>query len=127
MSDVIDFFNTACLAHEVEMLSEEAINALPFGCIRLDVHGKVEFVSEKEKLLSGRGQRPAIGLDFFMQIAPCMNTARFKGQIDAAVTRGRLDLELTHVGDFDDRDRELHIRAQSSRAGGVWLFLRRLD
>jgi hypothetical protein len=36
-----------------------------------------------------------------------------------------VELEFHHVGDFEDRDRELTVRIQSARTGGYWIFLRR--
>jgi len=34
-------------------------------------------------------------------------------------------LEFSHVGDFEDRDRELTVRIQSASTGGYWIFMRR--
>ena len=102
------------------------IDQLPFGAIKLDRSVAVVFISQRERELSGRGDRPSIGLAFFTDIAPCMDNPQFKGRIDAALAAGTLDAEFTHVGDFADRDRELSVRAQSAADGGVWLFLRRL-
>lgn len=120
-------FDTAELARAVEQLPVDAINQLPFGVIKLTAAGLVEFYSAREAELSGRGDRPILGMEFFTNIAPCMNTPQFWGQIDAAVAAGKLDAEFSHIGDFSDRDRELAIRAQSAADGGIWLFLMRLD
>jgi photoactive yellow protein len=120
------FFDQANLAGAVEQLTTDVIDALPFGVIKLDASGQVLFYSQREGQLSGRGMRPVIGMDFFTDIAPCMDNPSFKGRIDAAIASGTLDAEFSHVGDFSDRDRELQVRAQSATGGGVWLFLRRL-
>ena len=119
-------FDTPNLAVEVEKLSFESVDRLSFGAIKLDRAGAVIFISQRERELSGRGDRPAIGLDFFTEIAPCMDNPRFKGRIDEAVAAGTLDAEFTHVCDFADRDRELFVRAQSASDGGVWLFMKRM-
>ena len=119
-------FDTPNLSEVVEQLPVEEIDRLPFGAIKLDLSGAVIFISQRERELSGRGDRPSIGMAFFSDIAPCMNNPGFKGRIDAALEAGTLDAEFTHVGDFADRDRELSVRAQSASDGGVWLFLRRL-
>ena len=119
-------FDTPKLAQAVELLPTEVIDRLPFGAIKLDRSGAVMYISQRERELSGRGDRPYIGLAFFTDIAPCMDNPRFKGRIDAAVAAGTLDAEFTHVGDFADRDRELSVRAQSAADGGIWLFLRRV-
>jgi photoactive yellow protein len=119
-------FDTPNLAKVIEQLSVDDINQLPFGAIKLNAAGLVEFYSAREAALSGRGDRPVLGLAFFTKIAPCMDTPQFRGQIEAAIARGRLDAEFTHVGDFSDADRELAVRAQSASDGGFWLFLKRL-
>ena len=38
---------------------------------------------------------------------------------------GPVNLEMGWPGDFGDPTRELRIRVQSSRNGGVWLFIER--
>jgi len=38
---------------------------------------------------------------------------------------GPLDLEFAWPDDFADPNHELHIRIQSSRSGGMWLFIER--
>jgi photoactive yellow protein len=124
-TDVI--FDTPELGRAIEKLSVDSINRLPFGVIKLNASGVVEFYSAREAELSGRGDLPVLGIDFFSKIAPCMDTPQFRGRIETAIANGKLDAEFSHIGDFSDRDRELAIRAQSASDGGVWLFLMRLD
>jgi photoactive yellow protein len=113
------------LATAVESLSEAEIDSLPFGAIRLTSEGVVEYYSNAERRLSGSGARNRLGLHFFEEIAPCMNNDQYRGRIDQAILRGTLDLEFTHIGDFEDRERELTVRVQSSSDGGYWIFMRR--
>jgi hypothetical protein len=44
---------------------------------------------------------------------------------ERAIAAGSLNVEFTHVGDFNDRDRELTVKIQSATGGGMWIFLRR--
>lgn len=118
-------FDDPAAADVLEDLSPAALDALPFGVIRLDADGKVVLFSRTEAQASGYGDRPAIGAEFFVQVAPCMNTPAFRGRIAAAAGRGRLDLELGHTGDFGDPDRFLRIRVCSARGGGLWLLTQR--
>jgi hypothetical protein len=85
-------YDTANLAQEVESLSEDEVNALPFGAIRLNAEGLITYYS---------------------------------GRIAQALLRGTLDLEFTHIGDFEDRNRELTVRVQSASGGGYWIFMQR--
>jgi hypothetical protein len=54
-----------------------------------------------------------------------MDNPDFRGRIERARVSGVLDLEFSHVGDFEDRDRELTVRIQSASTGGYWIFMRR--
>ncbi len=118
-------FDAPDLVASIENLRIEAIHRLPFGAIRLNKDGVVIFYSAREAQLSGRRSLPTVGLNFFGDVAPCMNNAGFRGRIDAAIALGTLDIEFTHIGDFEDRNRELRVRALSSSDGGVWLFHQR--
>jgi photoactive yellow protein len=118
-------FDTPRLAQAIERLTVDEVDALPYGAIRLDAEGRVTFYSKAEARLSGYGSRPSIGKVFFSEIAPCMDNDGFLGRIEAARRQGALDLEFGWIGDFEDRDRALRVRVQSSSDGGVWVFISR--
>lgn len=109
----------------IDRLSTAAIDALPFGVIRLDARGDVTFFSAVEARQSGVGDRPVLGHRFFAELAPCMWTAEFKRRFDEAAAAGTLDMTFDQVGDFDDRTRHLRVRARSATGGGLWLFIDR--
>ena len=79
----------------------------------------------RQRRLSGSDNHDRLGLDFFSRIAPCMDNPDFRGRVERARVSGVLDLEFSHVGDFEDRDRELTVRIQSASTGGYWIFMRR--
>ncbi|WP_305671846.1 hypothetical protein [Falsiroseomonas sp.] len=86
------------------------------------------FYSAREREQSGyRGE--AMGLHFFAEIAPCMNTPAFRGRLDEARKAGRLDLRFDHISDLPsgERDVPLLVRLISTSEGGVWAFLQRDD
>lgn len=119
-------FDMNGLAEAVERLPKDAVDALPFGAIRLDGAGLVTFYSAAEAKLSGYGsQRPALGVSFFLEVAPCMNTPAFSGRIEKARAAGKYDLEFGWIGDFSDRSRELRVRIQPASDGGCWIFIQR--
>src|SRR5687768_2023939 len=98
-------FEQSDLASAVEALPPEALDSVDFGAIRLDADGVVQLYSKAERRLSGSGDLPRVGLDFFTKIAPCMDQPGFRGRIEQALARGRLDLEFSWTGDFSDRMR----------------------
>ncbi len=111
----------------VEALLPDDIDQLPFGAIRLDAAGNVVVYNRTEGQQSGYGKRPTIGLDFFLEIAPCMNDPDFRGRIEEMRRAGTVDMEFGWIGDFRDPERDLTVRAVSASDGGLWIFIRRND
>ena len=113
------------LAVRVEAASPQELDALAFGVIRLDDAGNVIFFSRTEAQQSGFGERPAIGRQFWTEIAPCMGTPEFMRRLEQAKRARTLDLTFEQVGDFDDAERQLHVRLIAATKNGVWMFIRR--
>ncbi len=122
MTRVIDF-DAADLAGDIEQLSQYDLDQLPFGVILLDAEGTVLFYSETEQRQSGYGSRP-LGKNLF-ELSPCFSDCDFRGRIVRAQEAGRVDLEFGWPRDYADPQRELRIRVQSARGGGLWLFIQR--
>jgi photoactive yellow protein len=116
-------FDAPELAARVEQISQFELDHLPFGVILLDREGIVQFYSATEAEQSGYGAIP-IGQNLF-KIASCLGSDGFRGRIMQAIEAGPVDLEFGWPSDFADPKRELHIRVQSSRNGGVWIFIER--
>jgi photoactive yellow protein len=116
-------FDAPDIAAHIEQLSQYELDKLPFGVILLDRAGVVLFYSETEARQSGYGKVP-LGQNLF-DISCCMNGDDFRGRVTRAMEAGPVDLEIGWPGDFADPTRELRIRVQSSRKGGVWMFIER--
>ena len=118
-------FDAPDLVARLEQLSLAQIDQLPFGVVRLSADGRVELYSKREAELSGFGDRRALGLGFFTQVAPCMDTPAFRGRLQAEARDGTVDFELGHTGDFADPSRFIRVRIRSASDGGFWLLLQR--
>jgi photoactive yellow protein len=118
-------FRDRDIAAKIEALSEAERDGLPFGAIKTDAEGVVVFYSLTERAQSGYKSRPTLGLNFFLDIAPCTDTAGFRGRIEAARARGVVDIEFGWIGDFADRERELTVRVQKAADGGLWILINR--
>jgi photoactive yellow protein len=116
-------FDAPDLAARIEQSSQFELDNLPFGVILLDREGTVLFYSATEARLSGYGEVP-LGKNLFA-ISPCMGSDEFRGRLTRAMEAGPVDLEMGWPGDFGDPTRELRIRVQSSRSGGMWMFIER--
>jgi photoactive yellow protein len=116
-------FDAPNLAAEIEQLSLNEIDHLPFGVILLDREGTVLIYSKTEARLSGFNKIPT-GQNLF-ELSRCMASDEFQGRITRAMEQGPVDLEFGWTGDFDDPKRDLRFRIQSSSAKGIWIFVER--
>ncbi len=118
-------FEAADLARKVEALDADALEALPYGVVKLDSQGTVQIYNQTEATQSGRKRRPTVGLDFWREVAPCMAGPDLRGRVEAATAHGAVDIEIGWIGDFDDPEGEINIRVLSASDGGLWLFMSR--
>lgn len=115
-------FNAPNLAARIEALSQHELDNLPFGVVLLDRQGVILFYSATEARLSGYGMEP-LGKNFF-SYDDCVGIADLRQRIISAMENGRVDLEFAWSTKADVQ-RDLRIRVQSARSGGVWLFFDR--
>ena len=123
MSAVNVDFNAPDLAARIEALSQYDLDNLPFGVVRLDREGTILFYSATEARLSGYGMAP-LGKNFF-SYGECVGVADLRQRIMSAMESGHVDLEFAWSTEKTDVQRDLRIRVQSARSGGVWLFFDR--
>ena len=62
-------------------LTQAALDALPFGVIIVDREGTVIAYNRPERKLSGIGEKPVVGRNFFTEIAPCTAVGTFAGRL----------------------------------------------
>ena len=116
-------FNAADIAAQAEQARESDLDSLPFGVIKLDRQGIVKFYSATEARLSGYNVVP-LGQNLF-DVSQGANREDLRARIMHAMEDGPVDLELAWLGDPNDPMREMRIRVQSARDGGVWMFIER--
>jgi photoactive yellow protein len=123
MTNVGIDFNAPDLAARIEQTTQHELDQLPFGVILLDREGIVLFISKTEMRLAGFAEAP-LGQNFFT--APlCVNKREIYTRVTRAMEEGPVDLEFAWKGDRADAKRDLRIRVQSSRQGGMWMFIER--
>lgn len=71
------------------------------------------------------GERGQVGRDFFKDIAPCFATDEFLNLVAEARSAPDFSMELYKIGDFADRDAELHIRLVSAPDQALWMLIER--
>ena len=75
-------------AQEFFDLSEEQIDALPFGLIAVDPDGTIEQYNSYESRLARLPKERVIGRNFFRDVAPCTAVQAFQGRFDRFVAEG---------------------------------------
>jgi photoactive yellow protein len=116
-------FDAPNIARDLEQLTQSELDALPFGVILLDRQGTVLFYSQTEARQSGYGELP-LGRNLF-EVSRCLESDDFRGRIMRAMEVGPVDIEFVWVGDFTDPKRDMRVRVQSARQGGVWVMAER--
>jgi len=66
-------------------LSEEEIDALPFGLISVDHDGKIKQYNTYESRLARLSKERVIGRNFFRDVAPCTAVQEFMGRFQRFV------------------------------------------
>jgi photoactive yellow protein len=108
---------------QLEKLSEQELDDLPFGVIRIDSAGRILFYSQTEARLSGYGQIPT-GLNIF-ELSSCLASDDFRGRITRAAEHGSINLDIGWSGDFASPKRDLRFYIRSSIPNDIWILVER--
>ena len=108
----------------VRGLSEEELDALPFGAIRLDREGTVVAYNKAESELSGCDPAWVVGRNFFTEVAPCANVRAFGGRFRAGVEAGSLFEVFPFRFEFTGGPREVWVTLFFDAGMGVaWVLV----
>jgi photoactive yellow protein len=81
----------ADVIYAADTLGAAELDALPYGMIQLDAHGRILRYSQAETRLSGRAAADVVGRDFFTDVAPCTHVREFFGRFQQGVAAAQLD------------------------------------
>jgi photoactive yellow protein len=116
-------FDAPDLAVQLDALSADERDALPFGVILLDREGVVRFYSKTEARIS-QYRGPTIGHNFF-EMSKRVSKDELWNSIQRAMEQGNVDLDFGWAGDHTDPKKQFRLRVQSAQSGGVWLAFER--
>lgn len=109
----------------IQGYSEQQLDNLPFGAIRLDREGKILSFNQAEVDLSGRKKENVIGRDFFREVAPCTNVQDFAGRFREGVSRGEIHTTFPYVFDYQMDPRKVWVTLfYSKETDTAWVFVR---
>ena len=89
MTHAFDAFDLTNVGH----LHDEQLDAAPFGVIVVDRDGTILEYNAYERSLTGLGERPVIGLNFFSDVAPCTAIRDFQGRFADFLTSDDTSIE----------------------------------
>jgi photoactive yellow protein len=113
--------------NSLSKMSGKQIDELAFGAIQLDGQGKILRYNVAEAEITGRQASAVIGTNFFRDVAPCTNTARFKGVFDAGVRSDSLNTMFEYVFDYKMTPTKVKIHMKKAISDGTfWIFVKRL-
>jgi photoactive yellow protein len=113
--------------NKLAKLSSKQIDELAFGAIQLDAQGTILRYNEAEAQITGRNAGAVIGSNFFRDVAPCTNTAKFKGVFDAGVRTNTLNTMFEYVFDYKMNPTKVKIHMKKAISdGSFWIFVKRL-
>lgn len=78
-------------------MSKTEVDALPFGCIRVDDRGTILMYNKHQSELANVEPSDAIGKNFFRELAPCTNNRLVFGRFKDGVASGTLNAEVTYA------------------------------
>ena len=115
------------LAPFLHRLSEEELDAIPYGVIQLDVNGRVLSYNRAEADNAGQSRRP-IGEHFFHDVAPSANVPEFHGRFEHGMVSGHLDDTFLFTYHCGTMPRRVQVRLYlSPQTRSVWLFVAKPD
>lgn len=119
---------TRMLAPFLDRLTEEELDAIPYGVIQLDAEGRVLSINKSEADDIGYGPDRPIGRDYFTAVAPSAFVAEVFGRyVEAFCSRG---FDETFRFTFIDGVMPRTVRMRmyySMRTSSLWLFIANPD
>ena len=118
---------TRLLAPFLDRLTDEELDALPYGVIRLDHHGVVRAFNRAESASAGGIPRP-IGRDFFADVCPSAEVPELWSRFQQATADQAFDETFLYSFSCGPTPRGVLLRMYySARTHSVWLFVAKPD
>jgi len=118
-------FDDEGVGEELRHLTKDELNEAPFGIIKIDDAGTVQFYNRYESSLSGIDPGEATGTNFFTELAPCSNNPLFLGRFKEGVEKGELDEYFTYTFTYKMRPTLVDVRLYRDEAGNNWILIQK--
>jgi photoactive yellow protein len=120
-------FDDTRLPDKADAMSQEELDALPFGVVKIDSSGQILGFNRTEGEISQVDMGAYLRHDFFRDLAPCMDVPAFRGLFEQGVRDGHVRFAFEFESDADPRAGHLKVRMHDAALPDTyWLFLKRL-
>lgn len=113
------------LVNKLRHASDEQLDNAPFGIIKVDDEGTVEFFNSYEAELSGMDPEEVEGRNFFTQVAPCTNNRLFRGRFKKGIRRDELDETFTYTYTYKMRPTLVDVHLYRDDASNNWITVQK--
>jgi photoactive yellow protein len=112
------------ILQNVTSISEQELDALPYGVIQLDVEGKILRYNSYESNLAGLTKQKVVGKNFFKQVAPCTDIREFYGRFQDGIAAGELHSTFRFHFSFKKDPRDVTVTLfYNQRDETVWVLV----
>lgn len=118
-------FDDEDIGEALRHADDDQLDNAPFGIIKVDDEGEVEFFNQYESELSGMDPEEVLGRNFFTQVAPCTNNRLFRGRFKKGVRRGELDETFTYTYTYKMRPTLVDVHMYRDEAGNNWITVQK--
>ena len=116
-------FDAPSLDDWLAAASEEELDDAPFGLIRVDSQGIVQFYNHFESDFAGVAPSDARGKNFFTEVAPCSNNSLFYGRFKKLRDRDAYDDRFNYTFTYKMRPTLVHVRMMDDADGRHWIVV----
>jgi photoactive yellow protein len=118
-------FGDEALGEALSSLSEETLDAAPFGIVRVDDEGIVQFYNQYESELAGVAPEDAMGRNFFTELAPCSSNRLFHGRFKKGMRTGTLDERFSYTFTYKMSPTLVQVRMYRDEQNHNWIMIRK--
>jgi photoactive yellow protein len=112
----------------IDRMTGQELDGLPFGAIRLDREGKILSYNMTESKLTGRDPKRVIGRNFFREVAPCTNVQEFAGRFREGIEKKEMHVIFPYRFDFQMAPRDVTVTLfYSKQTDTAWVFVREAE
>jgi photoactive yellow protein len=116
-------------AQVLDMLTDQQIDQVPFGAIKLDKDAKILRYNRVEGEITGRDPRAVVGRNFFLDLAACGVGPLFWGRFKQGIMKPSYDEIFPYVFYHEMPETAMLVRMTLSRVIGeksMWIMVRRI-